>query len=353
MENAESPLVSVVITSYNYERFLPESVQSALGQTYRNIEIIVVDDGSEDNSRNIITGFDGAITALYNDHRGQCAAINTGFASSQGEIIILLDADDYLVTDAVERHVNAFLENPSITKSQGYMLCVDGQGNRLDRRIPHRLAPSGNYGQLIAECGPWACDQAWTSGNAWARGFLEQVFPLPEDANNMVFPDGCLNPLAALYGPIATLDEPVAFYRIHGRNHGPISTEFTLTSLRMRLIRMNNNFDFVADRAARIGIRVPLEYWRKWKVSWKSNLSVYAISLMDASQSPPGFREMVLSPFRTRGKSLLEASGLSLALTCMRLLPRRYKLPAIRRLMGMRQRPDAAVTQKTHTGGAR
>ncbi len=350
MSNAGTPLVSVVITSYNYERYLAEAIESALSQTYRNIEVIVVDDGSSDSSRNIIADFGDRIKPLYNDHRGQCAAINSGVSASRGDIVIFLDADDFLVDAAVQRHVDAFLDKPSITKSQGYMLCVDAGGRRIDRKIPYRLSPSGNYAKVVVKRGPWACEQAWTSGNAWARGFLEQVFPLPEHVDNRVFPDGCLNPLAALYGPIATLDEPVAFYRIHGLNHGPIRTEFTLASMCMRLTRMHCNFEFVAERATRIGVEVPLEYWRKWKTSWKSNLSLYAISLMDKSQAPPGFGEMIMSPFRARGKSFLKASGLSVALAGVRCLPRRYKLPVIQRLLGIRSPVDGGVTGHTQVG---
>jgi len=349
--NPPLPLVSVVITNYNYGRYLPESVRSSLDQTYPNIEVIVVDDGSTDDSRQVIAGFGGDVTARYNDHRGQCGAVNTGVAASRGDIVIFLDADDFLVSDAVQRHVDAFVANPSITKSQGYLRCVDADGRPLERKLPYRLSPSGNYREQILKKGPWTCEQAWTSGNAWARGFLEQVFPLPEHVDNRVFPDGCLNPLAALFGPIATLSEPVACYRIHGLNHGPIRNEFTLPSLRLMLTRMHNNFEFVADRATRIGLSVPLDYWDKWKVSWKSNLSLYAVSLMDESQAPPAFGAMVWSPFKARGKGVLKASGLALALAGVRWLPRRFKLPAIKRLLGIRQQTMAGVTGRTQVNG--
>lgn len=348
---APSPLVSVVISNYNYGRYLPEAIRSALNQSYPNVEVIVVDDGSSDDSRQVIAGFGGSITARYNDHRGQCGAVNTGLALSRGDIIVFLDADDFLVNDAVQRHVQAFRDNPSITKTQGYMLAMDATGRDLGQKIPYHLAPSGNYREVILSQGPWACDQAWTTGNAWSRRFLDQVFPLPEDVNNRVFPDGCLNPLAVLYGPIVTLEEPVAYYRIHGSNHGPIATEFSLPSLRMALTRMHSSFDFVADRATRAGIHVPLDYWRKWKVSWKSNLSLYAISLMDESQAPPGFGDMVWSPFKARNKRFLKACGLSLALAGVRFLPRRYKLRAIMRLMSIRAPGTAGVTGQSEVGG--
>ncbi len=337
LSGADEPRVSVIVTNYNYACYVCDSIQSVLDQTYGNIEIIVVDDGSTDGSPEHISGFGKRITPLYRDHQGQCAAFNAGFAASTGEIIVFLDADDRLISDAVERFVAAFLDDKHITKSQGYMTAVDTSGRRLDRNIPHYLSPSGNYKNSLLEKGPWACAQAWTSGNAWARWFIEQVLPLPEDADNRVFPDGCLNPLAALYGPIATLDEPVACYRIHDRNNGPIGTEFTLPSLSLRLTRMRNSFEFVSERATRIGISLPLEHWLQWKTSWKGNVTVYAISLMDPSQPPPRFHEVVMAPFRTGKSNVLKATGLSFALTAVWLMPEKYALWAIRRLLRVPQ----------------
>ena len=329
------PLVSVVITSYNYGCYISDSIQSVLGQTYGNIEIIVVDDGSTDESRDVISGFGERVISLYRDHQGQCAAINAGFEAAKGDIIIFLDADDCLISDAVDRFVDAFRNNRSISKSQGYMIGVDANGRRLGRKIPHLLSPSGNYKNAVLNKGPWMCFQSWTSGNAWARWFIEQVFPLPEDPDNKVFPDGCLNPLAVLYGPIVTLEEPVTLYRIHDRNNGPIGTEFTVPSLSMVLTRNRNNFRFAAQRAQRIGIDLPLEYWLKWKMSWKRNLMAYAISLMDPSQKPPRFHEVVLAPLVTRKPGIFKATRMSLALVVIWFMPRKYALRATAYLLGI------------------
>lgn len=335
------PLVSVVITNYNYGRYVSVAIQSVLNQSYGNIETIVVDDGSSDESHRVIAGFEDRITPLYIDHHGQCAAINAGFALCRGEIIVFLDADDYLIGDAIQRFVEAFTGNEGITKIQGYMLGVDAKGLDLNRQIPRRLSPSGDYKRAVLEIGPWVCDHAWTSGIAWARWFIEQVFPLPEDVDNRVFPDGCLNPLSVLYGPILTLKEPVAYYRIHGSNHGPIGTEFTAPSLRLKLTRMRNSFAFAAERAARSGIKVPLEDWMKWKLSWRDNLSQYAVSLMDKSQIPPGFGQMVFAPFKTRKRTVLRAAGLSLTLACIRVMPQKFRLDIIRHLLNIPQHRDA------------
>ena len=345
ISNEIEPLVSGIITNYNYACYLGDSIQSVLDQTYSNVEILVVDDGSVDESRDVISGFGKRITPLFRDHQGQCAAINTGFTASNGEIIIFFDADDCLLSDAIDRFVAAFRSKKSITKSQGYMTGVDAEGRRLDRKIPYYLSPSGNYKNPVLKKGPWVCAQAWTSGNAWARWFIEQVLPLPEDADNRVFPDGCLNPLAALYGPIITLDEPVAFYRIHDRNNGPINTEFTVSALSMNLARMRNNLEFVSKRAKRIGVNLPLERWLKWKTSWKGNLTVYAISLMDASQMSPRFHEVVMAPFKTGRLDILKATGLCTILAAVWFMPGKYALQVIRHLLRMPKVQNAGITR--------
>ncbi|HPD61040.1 MAG TPA: glycosyltransferase, partial [Thermodesulfobacteriota bacterium] len=78
------PLVSIIITNYNYEKFLPRAIESALQQTYPMKEIIVVDDGSTDNSPHIINSYGNQITPVFQENRERVAATNTGFFASRG-----------------------------------------------------------------------------------------------------------------------------------------------------------------------------------------------------------------------------------------------------------------------------
>ncbi|MBD2166679.1 glycosyltransferase [Calothrix membranacea FACHB-236] len=102
------PLVSIIINNYNYARFLSDAIDSSLAQTYPYIEVIVVDDGSTDNSRDIIDGYDNQIVRVFKDNGGQASALNVGFAASQGEIICLLDADDIYLPEKVSEVVDLF-----------------------------------------------------------------------------------------------------------------------------------------------------------------------------------------------------------------------------------------------------
>ena len=78
------PLVSIIVNNYNYERFVAQAIESALQQTYSPVEVIVVDDGSVDHSREIIQGYGGRIQPVLKENGGQASALNAGFAASRG-----------------------------------------------------------------------------------------------------------------------------------------------------------------------------------------------------------------------------------------------------------------------------
>lgn len=103
------PLVSVVVTSYNYAHFLRPCIDSVLAQTYRPVEVIVVDDGSIDDTRDVLEGYGDCIRAIFQENAGQAAAMSRGVAESTGDILCLLDCDDTWEPQKVER-VAAVLE---------------------------------------------------------------------------------------------------------------------------------------------------------------------------------------------------------------------------------------------------
>lgn len=106
------PLVSVIIPVYNSEKYLKEAIESVINQTWQNIEVIVVDDGSTDNSYAIAQSFQSSqIKVIQQTNQGACAARNRGFRESRGEYIQWLDADDYLEPKKVEDQVNVALQH--------------------------------------------------------------------------------------------------------------------------------------------------------------------------------------------------------------------------------------------------
>jgi GT2 family glycosyltransferase len=108
-DEANQPLVSIIIPCYNCKKWVSDSIESCFNQTYSNIEIIVVDDGSTDGSLELLRQFVPRITLETGPNRGGNRARNRGFALSKGEYIQFLDSDDYLESEKIARQV-AFLE---------------------------------------------------------------------------------------------------------------------------------------------------------------------------------------------------------------------------------------------------
>src|SRR5262245_16427358 len=102
-----SMLASVIISNFNYARYVANAIDSALAQTYPCLEVIVVDDGSTDESREVIASYGARIQALCKENGGQASALNAGFQVSRGEVVIFLDADDTLLAQAVELAIHA------------------------------------------------------------------------------------------------------------------------------------------------------------------------------------------------------------------------------------------------------
>ena len=109
----DNPLVSIIIPAYNAGRYIREAVDSALAQTYKNCEVIVVDDGSTDNTRQVLTPYidAGKIKYIYQKNKGLAGARNTGIKNSSGEYIALLDADDLFLPEKIAEQVRALEEN--------------------------------------------------------------------------------------------------------------------------------------------------------------------------------------------------------------------------------------------------
>lgn len=109
----DQPLVTIVIIAYNEERFIIESIESALAQTYGNIEVIVVDDGSKDATLAIAKRYSPKVTVLSQTNSGNCSfPRNAGLALAKGEFVSFLDADDILLPQKIEKQVALLLEYP-------------------------------------------------------------------------------------------------------------------------------------------------------------------------------------------------------------------------------------------------
>ncbi len=171
-------LVSIIITNRNYGEYIGQAIDSALNQTYTPIEVIVVDDGSEDDSREIIAGFGTKVRSIHKEWQGQCSCFNAGFAKSSGDLVIFLDADDMLMPDAVAHHVSSH-SNPAVMKSSGYLDPVNASGFSIGGRIPKRLFPSGDYKAHFIERGPGPIARRLPPAMPGPGGFSSKCCPCP------------------------------------------------------------------------------------------------------------------------------------------------------------------------------
>lgn len=108
------PLVSVVIPAYNCSRYINQTIGSVLGQTVKDVEVIVIDDGSTDDTAAIARQFGGSVKVLDQANSGVCVARNHGIREAKGEFIALLDHDDYWFPEKLANQLAAFEKNPQV-----------------------------------------------------------------------------------------------------------------------------------------------------------------------------------------------------------------------------------------------
>ena len=110
----KEPLVSVIIPNYNYAHYLPQALDSVLAQTYPRVEIMVIDDGSTDDSENVLRGYGDRIRSIKQQNQGVSAARNLGARETRGELLAFLDADDFWLPEKLERQVQRFVADPEL-----------------------------------------------------------------------------------------------------------------------------------------------------------------------------------------------------------------------------------------------
>jgi len=137
------PAVSVIIPSYNSGRYLAEAIQSVLDQTYHDFEVIIVDDGSTDNTGEVTRQFDDSrVRYIRQENKGLSAARNTGVNAASGEYIAFLDADDAYLPDKLGSQIK-FLENqPSVDVIMDGWVVVNAEGDQLDTVRPWETHPT-------------------------------------------------------------------------------------------------------------------------------------------------------------------------------------------------------------------
>lgn len=261
-----NPLVSILINNYNYGRFLPEAIDSALNQTYSNIEVIVVDDGSTDNSQEIIKSYEKRVIPILKPNGGQASAFNAGFAASRGEIICFLDSDDIFKPEKIAEIVNIFKEHQDIGWcfhpleffSKNLINIV--QENYTGLSGKYNLCPYIKQGQLK---GKMPFGGTATSGICFRRTLLKLILPMPEAIN--ITSDDYIKYTALGLDQGFIILENLAIQRIHDNNAYTLRNDKQKLKAKIQVLTaywMKNNFPILSkftNNIFALGISI---YWR-------------------------------------------------------------------------------------------
>ena len=209
-----APRITVLIDTYNYGRYIEEAIESALGQDFpaEEREILVVDDGSTDDTRVRVGKYAGRVKYVYKENGGQASAFNCGMAQARGELIFLLDADDYWRPGKLRKITGLFAEHPEARMIyHRYEELDEGSG-----AISERAAPviSGFLAERKRDLiSYWIYP---TSTLAFRREALAALLPVPEGLK--IQADAYLAALVVFLGPVLGVAESLAVYRVHGKN---------------------------------------------------------------------------------------------------------------------------------------
>ncbi len=206
-----TPVISVIIPVYNGDRYIVQAVESALGQTFTNLEIIVVDDGSTDRTQQVLQPYFDRIRYIYQENQGVAAARNLACQLAQGEFLAFLDADDYFLPSKLEKQLACFNADPGLDMVQTGWLMVDETGREISAVKPWQQAPKLDLESFIL----YKCvrPSAMMLRRKWWEklGGFDSQFPLAEDldfALRLAF-KGCKT---------VWLEETLICYRQHNSN---------------------------------------------------------------------------------------------------------------------------------------
>ena len=210
-----TPLITVLINNYNYGRFLAQAIESALNQTYPNLEIIVVDDGSTDDSHDVMRRYEGKVRPIFKDNGGQASAFNAGIATANGEWICFLDSDDYWTKNKVQAVADAIHSAPEAGLVYDSVQPVDGQGIPQGKVMPQIYYDGDISGKLHRTGGWWPAPP--TSALTFRTDVLRRIGRIPETKFRLCA-DAYLTYLVPLFATIKGSSQIGTMYRLHGTN---------------------------------------------------------------------------------------------------------------------------------------
>lgn len=240
-ELPSTPLISILIPNYNYARYIGEALDSVLEQTYPHFEAIVYDDGSKDNSCDIIKSYaekDSRIKLISKENGGVAKALNVAYNNSKGQIICILDADDIWMNNKLEKVLELYTSDPQCGFAIHNVIEIDGQGNFIKTTPKYKHLASGWMGQVSLKNGGFVYDIPPASALSIRREVAEKIFPLNKAFTRNA--DSLIYRFAPFITVIGAQKEALSKFRLHGSN----TTSQTILTVDM-LEREQTTFDRV------------------------------------------------------------------------------------------------------------
>ncbi len=205
------PKVVVIIPVFNREKYIEETIKSVLNQTYANIQVVAVDDGCTDNSRQILEAFGSKITILEHPGRvnkGQSAAINLGIRSTESKYVAILDSDDLFAPRKVEKQVEFLEKHPCVglVYCNGYF--IDENGQKLYKVLPDEHDEHNDPERVLLDC-----YFNVPSSSLIRRSVLHEVGEFDESMRSAQDHDMAIR--IAEVTRLAYMPEPLWYYRRH------------------------------------------------------------------------------------------------------------------------------------------
>ncbi|MFT3973091.1 MAG: glycosyltransferase [Amaricoccus sp.] len=208
---ASAPRLSVIINNYNYGGFVARAIDSVLAERHPQAEIVVVDDGSTDNSPRVLAGYADRITLVRQANQGQAAAINAGVRAARGSILLFLDADDWVLPGRLAAVDAAFAAAPGAVLVYHRLQPMRSDGTHLMKTIPRTLGRGDLAPQMTRSAGWW--DFPLTSALAVRRAAWDAAGEIPPEFR--ISADAWIVGIVPFLGRVVALPDALGAYRIH------------------------------------------------------------------------------------------------------------------------------------------
>lgn len=245
---ADQPLVSIIIPCYNQAEYLPQAIESALSQTYEQVEVIVVDDGSPDDVAEVARHYPD-VKYAHQQNAGLAAARNFGLRECQGDLVIFLDSDDWLLPGAIETGVDAFQTHPESGYVAGLAQWTDTEGSPIDTPPRPEIGEDIFEQLLVNNCRTWILAAMYRVDAVRAVGGF--------DANVSHLEDWDLNLRIARTAPVHFHDAVVGAYRRHsstlsGNSRGMLRSVTRMLRRYQRELRGQPMYERACERGVRL-----------------------------------------------------------------------------------------------------